>query len=243
MMLPPTAEEEPSARSSLSPLTRPSIDRLVGGDYFSSGNGSKPEKEKSGPSLGEACDDTPLTPDKDKDEKDSSLLGRWRSFGNRKLGRSASTDMTNKPPATVDENHVDGQAAIPEHDPLDDTLAGVIKKLRASYDMVMPPMNGESLRSGITPSLPNETPVLKPPGNTTIIVQEDRPDSGGVADLYRGTVATVGEDADLLEKVAPAWLGDLVLLNRIPLKDPVKVSFVLLPYSDRLPALPSETGR
>lgn len=236
MTLPPMAEEE--SRSSLSPLTRPSMDRLAG-DYFSSANGSKPEK--SGPSLGEACDDTPLTPstaDKDKDEKDSSLLGRWRSFGNRKLGRSASTDMTNKPPAPVDENPTE---AILEPDPLEDTLAGVIKKFRVAYDQVMPPLNGEPVRSAITPSLPNETPVLKPPGNTTIIVQEDRPDSGGVADLYRGTVATVGEDADLLEKVAPAWLGEVILLNRIPLKDIVKVSFVLLPFSDRLPTLPSET--
>lgn len=236
--LPPTAEEE--SRPSLSPLTRPSTDRFASGDYFSSANESKPEK-LSGPSLGEACDDTPLTPttaDKDKDEKDSSLLGRFRSFGNRKLGRSASTDMSNKLVASVDENPTE---ATPEPDPLEDTLAGVIKKLRIAYDQVMPPQYGEPLKSGITPSLPNETPVLRPPGNTTIIIQEDRPDSGGVADLYRGTVATVGEDVDLLEKVAPAWLGDVILLNRIPLKEIVKVSFVLLPFSDRLPALPSET--
>lgn len=233
--LPSTAEEE--STPPLYPLTRPSMDRFVSGDYFSSANDSK----SSGPSLGEACDDTPLTPttaDKDKDEKDSSLLSRWRSFGNRKLGRSASADMSNKLVAPVDENLAE---STPEPDPLDDTLAGVIKRLRITYDHVMPPLYGEPLKSGITPSSCNETPVLKPPGNTTIIIQEDRPDSGGVADLYRGVVATTGEDIDLLEKLAPAWLGDVILLNRIPLKEIVKVSFVLLPFSNRLPALPSET--
>lgn len=238
--LPPTAEEEePKNRGSLSPLTRSSMDR---GDYFSSGNSAKPEKEKSGPSLGEACgDDTPLTPtgEKDKDEKDMSLLGRWKSFGNRKLGRSMSADITNKPPATVEEAPAD-LGGLLEHNPLDDTLAGVIKRLRITYDQVMPPSDGGPFRSGINPSLPSETPILKPPENTTILVQDDSPDSGGVADLYRGTVATVGEDADLLERVAPAWLGELILRNQIPLKEIVKVSFVLVPYSDRLPTLQSD---
>ena len=65
--------------------------------------------------------------------------------------------------------------------------------------------------TAITPSMPNETPVLKPPLSTTVIIQEDRPDSGGVADLYRGTVGSLHEDADLLERVVPTWLGDLLL--------------------------------
>jgi WD repeat-containing protein 48 len=44
---------------------------------------------------------------------------------------------------------------------------------------------------------------------TTVIIQEET--SGGSADLYRGTVATVGEDASLIEERAPMWLGDLLL--------------------------------
>ena len=68
---------------------------------------------------------------------------------------------------------------------------------------------GHPVESLITPSLPNETPVLKPPPMTTVIIQEET--SGGSADLYRGTVGTVGEDALLIEQRAPMWLGDLLL--------------------------------
>jgi hypothetical protein len=31
-------------------------------------------------------------------------------------------------------------------------------------------------------------------------------------DLYRGTVASVGNDAALLESIAPGWLAELLLL-------------------------------
>jgi WD repeat-containing protein 48 len=94
--------------------------------------------------------------------------------------------------------------------------------------------------TSISPSLPNETPVLKPPGQTIILIQEDNVDSGGVADLWEGTVATVGRDADIVERVAPAWLADVLLKNLIPQKDIVKVSFVLEPWQNLLPPVSSE---
>ncbi|KAL7270779.1 hypothetical protein RUND412_006501 [Rhizina undulata] len=213
-------------------------------DYFSS--------MKSGPSLGEACDDAPVTPstaDKDKEEKGSGFI-RWRSFGSgyKKLARSASTDMGQKTPALPEEKLAETEEPVEENkpDPLEDTLGGVIKKLRTSYETAVPEKEDDDdeyrLKTAVTLSLPTETPVLRPPSATTIIVQEDRPDSGGVADLYRGTVGCVGEDADLLERVCPAWLGELLLLNKVPFKEIVKVSFVLMPWKDELPVLPSETG-
>ena len=64
---------------------------------------------------------------------------------------------------------------------------------------------------GITPSLPTETPELRLPLSTTIIIQEDRPDSGGIVDLYSGTIGSSGEDANLIEQTGPMWLGDLLL--------------------------------
>ena len=94
--------------------------------------------------------------------------------------------------------------------------------------------------TSITPSLPNETPVLKPPGQTMILIQEDSVDSGGVADLWEGTVATVGRDADIVERVAPAWLADVLLRNLIPPKEIVKVSFVLEPWQNLLPQVSSD---
>jgi WD repeat-containing protein 48 len=51
----------------------------------------------------------------------------------------------------------------------------------------------------------------------------------------------VGRDADLIEQKAPMWLGDVLLLNQLPFKEPVKISFVLHPLGD-LPAITSADG-
>jgi len=228
-----------------------SMDRQSG-DYFSAGSGVYNGLLKNGgTTLVETNEDSLGTPntEKEKEEKDSSLFGtlKWRSFGSKKLGRSVSTDMGSKSPLpTTDEKFVE-QAVLEEPsdkpDRFAETLAGVIQRIRMVYDMQGREVPGEPVKSAISPSLPQETPVLKPPRNTTIIVQEDKPDSGGVADLYRGTVECVGEDADLLERVAPAWLGELLLLNHVPFKETMKVSFVLIPWQEELPVLSSESGR
>jgi len=38
------------------------------------------------------------------------------------------------------------------------------------------------------------------------------------------------------------WLGDLLLKNKIPMKEPVKVSFVLQPWKDLLPSIAGPDG-
>ncbi|KAF8533140.1 hypothetical protein BDD12DRAFT_866837 [Trichophaea hybrida] len=227
-----------------------SIDRQSG-DYFSTGSGTYNGPVKNGASTlvqaNEEAFGTPST-DKEKEEKDSSLFGnlKWRSFGAKKLGRSASTDIVPKSPLPTTDDKTAEQVMFGEPSnklaPCEETLAGVVRRIRMIYDSQDRDVPGEPIISVISPSLPQETPILKLQCSTTIIVQEDNPDSGGVADLYRGTVGCVGEDADLLEKVAPAWLGELILLNRIPFKETMKVSFVLVPWQDELPVLPSESG-
>jgi WD repeat-containing protein 48 len=92
----------------------------------------------------------------------------------------------------------------------------------------------------ITPSLPHETPVLKPPPSTIVLIQVDQPDSGGVADLWGGSVSTSGHDADIIERVAPNWLFDVLLRNTLPHKEIVKVSFVLEPFENLLPTVSIE---
>lgn len=213
-----------------------------GGDYFSTG-GYIPVNN-GGTTPVQEIPETP-NPEKEREERDSTLFSRWRPFGTKRVGRSASTDMGPKSPLSATEDKSPEQAVqeepLDKPEPPEETLAGVVRKIRMMYDQDRDAPDG-LVSSAITPSPPQETPVLEPPPNTIIIVQEDKPDSGGVADLYRGTVGCVGEDADVLEKVAPAWLGDLLLLNRVPCKDTVKVSFVLVPWEDHLPALPSESG-
>lgn len=92
----------------------------------------------------------------------------------------------------------------------DGNFLGTIQRMRQTYEEQIQ-AGAQALSSQITPSLPNDTPVLKPPLATTILIQEDRPDSGGVADLFEGTVGSLGQQADLIEKVAPVWLADVLL--------------------------------
>ena len=96
------------------------------------------------------------------------------------------------------------------------------------------------LETSIMPSLPSETPVLKPPASTTILIQEDRPEAGGVADLFEGKVGKLKESIDRIEKFAPMWLGDVLLRNQLPVKDIVKISFVLEPWQGQLPSIAAD---
>lgn len=213
-------------------------------DYFSA-----PSTAVGKPELAESTEEpvaTPSTADKEKAEKaekdKETFMSKWRSFGNKKLGRSASTDMSAKAQVDDKPSELAVTEEILEPDLTEGTMAFVLKNLRASYEVQLRQGGVEAIETAIIPSLPNETPVLKPPHNTTIIIQEDKPEAGGLADLYRGTVGCVGEDADQLEKVAPAWLGELLLLNRTPYKEVGKVSFILLPWEDQLPVLPTDSG-
>lgn len=193
-------------------------------DYFSANPDAQSQRssnEQANNLVGssESQDDRPSQgssePERDNHGKESSSLfgKKFRNpFSGKKLGRSASAS-TNKP-AVVDEKaeESDGSKSIASVEPAaQDNFYGVIQKMRQRYQELMQENPGQAVPSGICPSLPNETPVLKLPPLTTVIIQEDRPDSGGVADLYRGTVSSVGGDADLIEAVAPMWLGDLLL--------------------------------
>ncbi|KAK6587059.1 hypothetical protein PZA11_000349 [Diplocarpon coronariae] len=222
------------------------------GDYFStaplpSEASSKPIAETPAEEKGPK---SPLDAEKETNGKDSNTLfgKKFRmgmgsmSFGSKKTGRSASTATAEKP-IIVDEKAEEGSESSENGEKekeVDDNLFGIVQKIQNEYEKALVENPEQRVESGITPSLPNETPVLKVPPMTTVIIQEET--SGGSADLYRGTVATVGEDATLVAERAPMWLGDLLLRNKIPLKEPVKVSFVLQPWQDLLPSIAGPDG-
>ncbi|KAF7194853.1 hypothetical protein HII31_03813 [Pseudocercospora fuligena] len=185
--------------------------------------------------------------------------------GMSKIGRT-TTNTTDKPaPVEEKENEADKSdthsSKTSNSRVVDDNLLGTVQKIRFAYEdslhnqiqqqqahengLPVPKAEIE-LPSAIQPSLPNETPVLRPPPNTTILIQEDRPEAGGVADLFEGTVGGLGEMTDLVEKTAPMWLGEVLLRNQIPVKDVVKISFILEPWVDpasgqpTLPAIASD---
>ncbi|KAK3943586.1 hypothetical protein QBC46DRAFT_281881 [Diplogelasinospora grovesii] len=243
-----------------SQASRPSVEKE---DYFTnaissadaSQSGAKPAQTPAPSEPATADDKVPKTPgdnggkDKDKDVKDKDkdngkapstpfAKKKFRmgmSFGTKKLGRSASTAAAEKP-AVVDEKTEEASESSSNHEKeFEDNFLGVVQRIRHEYEKQLAESPEKFVETKIAPSLPNDTPVLKLPPGTKVIIQEET--SGGSAELYRGTVETVGQplDVETIEQRGPHWLGELLLLNTIPQKEPVKVSFVLHPWKDELP--------
>ena len=226
---PPVAVEENSVGKRDS---KASQSRASSGDYFSSSQPSSnpadsqtitntttntttnTDTTSQQPPTPGAKDDADKTDKADKTKDVSSLFGKkFRMNFPKKLGRS-SVEAT-KPPV-VDEiksEESDDKSSTKEEKIVEDNFLGTIQKMRIEYDEKLEGSDAgdNSLPLIMTPSPANETPVLKPPPFTPVIIQEDRPDSGGVADLYRGQVGSLGADADMIERTAPMWLGELLL--------------------------------
>ena len=242
--LPPTAEEGTmlEKRASQGSQSRTSTDKPL--DYFSTN--ARPKSSSEGhageSSAPEGTSGSQADGEKEEKPKEgSSLFGKkFRMNFPKKLGGRNSMD-TKHPP--LDEKSEESDKSEEKEDrTIQDNLYGIIQKIRHEYDEQLRSHPSEALISGVQPSLLNDTPILRPPSYTTVIIQEEKPESGGVADLYRGTVGSVGQDTDLIEKVAPQWLGDLLLRNRLPLKDVPKVSFTLMPHEDSLPSIAGSDG-
>ncbi|KAK3114861.1 hypothetical protein LTR53_006359 [Teratosphaeriaceae sp. CCFEE 6253] len=192
-------------------------------------------------------------------------MGMPKSFGaGMKKMKPHAAEPKEKPAAVAEEKAGAGGEAESDSRSsktsnsrvVDDNLQGTVQKIRYAYEdalqaqvlnqqafdngLPVPQPGPMEVLSAITPSLPAETPVLKPPLHTTILIQEDRPEAGGVADLFEGTVGTLGERYEALAKAAPMWLGDVLLRNQVPAKDIVKISFVLEPWEGRLPSIASD---
>lgn len=230
----------------------PSAEKNGANDYFSAV--PLPTKETNG--QAEAAEDgLPQSPSEPAKKKGTfgKKFGMNMSFNMKKLGRVGTNNDAPKPaPETAtEEKSEDSDSRSSNNEPrtYEDNLLGCVQKLRQTYEEEIheakdrePGEPVTTLASAITPSLPNDTPVLKPPPSTTILIQEDRPTAGGVADLFEGTVSTLSASAvDRIEKVAPYWLGDVLLRNIIPTKEIVKVAFILEPLQGSgLPVIASD---
>ena len=261
---PRTSEEGPALEKKASHANQPRMSTEKSGDYFSALPASHtPSDIAKGPvtpgdtSL-DAATQSPVDAEKEEKPKEgSSLFGKkFRMNFPKKLGR---TSIDAKPPVVDEKSEGSEKSGEREEKLVQDNFFGSIQKIRHDYEEHLQTDTTQPLPLGITPSLPSETPELKLPPYTSVIIQEDRPDSGGVVDLYRGTVSSVGYDVDLIEQTGPMWLGDLLLRvhqsrffaefldndafqNEIPLKDISKVSFVLLPFQELLPSIASADG-
>lgn len=193
-------------------------------DYFSRNSSTNNQSEGSSesnkvpdtPGAGDNSYQSLATPTSPTEEKKKGLFGKKFSgmAFPKKLART-STEVAKTP--TVAHEEKSDTASIKssekEEKVIEDNFYGVIQKIRQEYEEHLENKPGEPLPQGITPSLPVETPILSPPPHTTIIIQEDNPESGGLADQYRGEIGRLSEksEVDILEKIAPMWLGELLL--------------------------------
>ncbi len=190
-----------------------------GQDYFgqaptngSTNNTTKPEtapETKEDPVTSPSTEDTPS-------KKGKGMFGKKFNMGFSKKMFATGTPIAAEPakPAPADEKAEDSDAHSSKTDEptFDDSFLGAVQRIRHGYEEALAAGNNETeLTSAIAPSLPNDTPVIKPPAMTTILIQEDRPGEGGVKDLFEGKVGTLGGVVDLVERVAPVWLGEVLL--------------------------------
>lgn len=213
--LPTMTEEGTTLEKRQSHPSQPRASTETPADYFSNFSQNLLDdhvKIPATPGEGplEAAPQSPVDVDKEEKTKEiASLFGKkFRMNFPKKLGRSSAEAK----PLVIDEKPEGSDKSDGKEDKIvEENFFGVIQKIRNEYEEQLPTQNNQILSAGMCPSMSNETPLLRPPPSTTVIIQEDRPDSGGVADLYRGTVGSIGQDADLIERTGPMWLGDLLL--------------------------------
>lgn len=230
--LAPTAEEGSAISSyldqSVTSSEKPS-------DYFS----ANPNVQPPEPSTPEPNAKSPVTSEEDtsfsalppssaepekeeKAKKGSSLFSKkFQMNFPKKLGRNS----TETKPTATEEKPESEKSSTKEEKVYEENFAGVVEKIRDEYEEYLANNPVESLDTTISPSPENETPLLNIPSNIGIMIQEEHPDSAVAADLYRGTVESVGRELEEIEKSAPKWLGDLLLRvrNFIPASATIEV--------------------
>jgi WD repeat-containing protein 48 len=172
--LTPTTEE--SAQLEKTQTQRSSMN---GGepDYFgqvssaTNGNGNgKPAAAAGAEASTETKEETvssPTEPDTPA-KKGKGMFGKKFGF-NKKLFSTGTAVVEPVKPAAVDEKAEDSDSRSNKTDEkvVEDNFYGSIQKIRQGYEEQLA-AGATKLESQIAPSLPNDTPVLKPPASTTI---------------------------------------------------------------------------
>lgn len=168
--------------------------------------------EEQSPVVGQA--QSPVEPEKEEKKKGASLFSKkFRMDFPKMLGRNSTDAKPTVPEEKTEES--DKSSEREEERVFENNLGGIIDRIRHNYVETLMANPGRTLTSGISPSPENETPILDIPPHTVILIQEEFGDAAAATDLYRGTVGTIGEDIEKLEKSIPVWLGDLLLKVRV----------------------------
>lgn len=198
------------------------------GDYFSRPSQYQETAQHTDipPEKDETTSDTDQKPDnnstssedgeKSESSKESSTFSkRLRStFSPKKSIKLQGPTETAKQEASEDRSETpeaDATEVSKAKGALGNTLIAILHQFRETYTDHLNRI-GNPPKSLISPSLPVETPVLSLPLQTAVVIQEQRPDSVGVADLFESNIGDLGKNVELFERTAPSWLGEILLL-------------------------------
>ncbi|KAG0234464.1 hypothetical protein BGW41_001137 [Actinomortierella wolfii] len=101
-------------------------------------------------------------------------------------------------------------------------VANTVMPLRAPHPPFSPPTDFDC-------------PLTAIPDHIPVILSEQSREASSSVDLYRGSVGGMATDYLNLAPLMPNWALEALLKNTIPMKEAVKVSFVLKPYKPALP--------
>lgn len=207
--LSPTEEEGTRTRLSHE-MGRPTSSNRSN-DYFSSSHyieAEKPPTTTTDEQAPTALPQSPAEPEKEEKKKASLFGKKFRMEFPKKLGRN-STEA--KAPMPEEKQEESDKSSEREEKAFESNLYGVIDRIRHEYETLLARQPESTLNSGITPSSISETPILNIPPDTSILIQEETGDTAVAADLYRGSVGSIREEIDKLERTVPHWLGELLL--------------------------------
>lgn len=219
--LPPAVEEDHGAEPNGTTNEPSTIAGPKPDDYFSPNNAIEASEASSESNTKVAStpsekplDTLPSSPVDERDEKKKGILFGKKfqmTFPTMKLGRISGDSKAVAAPQEEKSEDASDKSSDKDERSFEHNLFGVVQRIRHDYEEQLQSHPDQALVSGVTPSLPEETPLLRPPPQTLVLVQEDNPEAGGVVDLYRGAIGNFGAEANLIERLAPAWLGDLLL--------------------------------
>ncbi|ORX90173.1 hypothetical protein K493DRAFT_410036 [Basidiobolus meristosporus CBS 931.73] len=183
----------------------------------------------------------------------SSFMGRLKSFSYKKLSRTPGNEPKNdlEQSEHVSNNQPVGgttvSSQLPPSSPTNTHPAqptlnppGMPKKEESSHREEEFARHSEREETAIA----QETPPLSIPSDTNIIISEETHEASTSVDIYHGTVGNLGVDYHYIDDVAPIWLLEFLFKGRIPVKEPVKLSFVLKPHENSgLSELPNGNSR
>ncbi|KAL9051792.1 MAG: hypothetical protein Q9162_005786 [Coniocarpon cinnabarinum] len=225
----------------------------LGGDYFSSKQEQDTENEDKDKdeALKTPRAEVPTSPT-DASAAASPTKDNGRSFGQRlkgtfapKKGKGPSAEesvASQSETKSSDQGRSSTESIVPQDD-TPSSVADLIKEVKTEYIKQRDRTDTARLMPLMTPALPTEAPILKPPANTVVHIHEYDTSSGRLGDLFSGSVGQLGVQADKLELATPYWLGTTLLKNTTPQQDVSKISFLLQPHDQLLANVTADNGK